>query len=89
MLFLQFVTDLAVAKDKEIVFFAENGDRIGKSTVFEKAGLVAIAYDDETSTMFLSDAHNRDYSIFSVDIMTNDNVTAKPLLKSQCIFFIT
>ena len=76
------VTDLAVTAGKDIDFLARNGSLIGKTVIADASTLVGMAYDDDSYTMFLSDANNRNHSIFSVDLSAK-NVTAKPILKSE------
>ncbi|KAJ8669129.1 hypothetical protein QAD02_000388 [Eretmocerus hayati] len=74
------VSDLAVTVGNEIDFISRDGSQINKISISDAINLVAMAYDDDSYTMFLSDAKNRDFSILSVDMMAK-NITAKPLLK--------
>ncbi|XP_058801660.1 protein cueball isoform X2 [Phymastichus coffea] len=72
--------DLAVTVDKDINFLARNGTLLGKTVIANATKMSAMAYDDYTHTMFLSDMNNREYAIFSVDLRLK-NVTVKPILK--------
>ncbi|XP_014209044.1 protein cueball [Copidosoma floridanum] len=73
--------DLAVTIGKEIDFIARDGNLTGSMVITNTSSFVAMAYDDDTYTLFLSDAGNMEHSIVSVDLTAAKNITAKPLLK--------
>ncbi|XP_011500385.1 PREDICTED: protein cueball [Ceratosolen solmsi marchali] len=71
--------DLAVTVGNKIDFITRNGSIIDKTIIANASSLVGLAYDEDSRTMFLSDAKNRDLWIFSVNL-SETNVTVTPIL---------